>query len=133
MREENMRFGEFIKAKRLQDERELTLKDIAKELGLSLSMLSDIEQGRRKPFDDARIEKFCEILHLTEEEKGRMYDLAAREKSKIPGDIEDTMMYSDIGDMARYALRMSNAGVADEEDWKKFIRDLEKKRGSKLD
>lgn len=133
MREENMRFGEFIKAKRLQDERELTLKDIAKELGLSLSMLSDIEQGRRKPFDDARIEKFCEVLHLSEEEKGRMYDLAAREKSKIPGDIEDTMMYSDIGDMARYALRMSNAGVADEEDWKKFIRELEKKRGTKLD
>lgn len=133
MKEENMRFGEFIKAKRLQDERELTLKDIAKELGLSLSMLSDIEQGRRKPFDSTRIEKFCEVLHLSDEDKARMYDLAAREKSEIPADIEDTMMYSGIGDMARYALRMSNAGVADEEDWKKFIRDLEKKRGSKLD
>lgn len=73
MREENMRFGEFIKAKRLADERELTLKDIAKELGLSLSMLSDIEQGRRKPFDSTRIEKFCEVLHLSDEDRARMY------------------------------------------------------------
>lgn len=50
MREENMRFGSIYKSEKAWDERELTLKDIAKELGLSLSMLSDIEQGRRKPF-----------------------------------------------------------------------------------
>ena len=58
MKEKNMRFGEFIKKKRLQDDRDLTLKDLATELGLSLSMLSDIEQGRRKPFDSAKIEQF---------------------------------------------------------------------------
>ena len=92
-----------------------------------------LEQGRRKPFDSTRIEKFCEVLHLSEEDRARMYDLAAREKSEIPADIEDTMMYSGIGDLARYALRMSNAGVADEEDWKKFIRELENKRGNKFD
>ena len=51
MQEKNMRFGEFIKKKRLQDERDLTLKDLATVLGVSLSMLSDIEQCRRKPFD----------------------------------------------------------------------------------
>ena len=59
MKVENMRFGQFIRAKRLADSRELTLKDISSEIGLSLSMLSDIEKGRRKPFDSDKIEAFC--------------------------------------------------------------------------
>ena len=51
MREENMDIGQFIRSKRLMDSRELTLRDISKELGISLSMLRDIEKGRRNPFD----------------------------------------------------------------------------------
>ena len=42
MREKNMDFGQFIRSKRLKESRELTLRDISKELGISLSMLSDI-------------------------------------------------------------------------------------------
>ena len=130
MKEENMRFGEFIKSKRMKDPRELTLKDVSAALGISLSMLSDIEQGRRKAFDDEKIKKFCEFLNLTEKDLAFMRDLAAKDKREIPADIEDTMMYSEIGDMARHALRLANAGYGDEEDWKQFIRRLEKKRKS---
>lgn len=129
MKEKNMRFGAYIKSKRLKDERELTLKDVSNELGLSLSLLSDIEQGRRKPFDSEKIEKFCEFMKLSEEEKALLYDLAAKERGEIPSDIDDTFMYSDVGDLARVALRMTNAGQANEEDWKKFIREIEEKRG----
>lgn len=133
MQEKNMRFGEFIKKKRLQDERDLTLKDLATVLGVSLSMLSDIEQCRRKPFDSDKIEQFCSYLNLSDEDKALMYDLAARDRGEIPSDIDDIMMHSEIGEMARFALRMSNAGVASEEDWKTFIRNIEKKRGNKFD
>ncbi len=133
MQEKNMRFGEFIKSRRIRDEREITLKTMADVLGLSLSMLSDIERNRRKPFDSTKIEKFCEYLNLPPEDRATMYDLAARENGDIPSDIDDIMMHSEIGDMARFALRMSNQGVADEEDWKQFIREIEKKRGTKLD
>lgn len=128
MKEENMRFGAFIKSKRVKDERELTLKDMSQVLGLSLSMLSDIEQGRRKPFSSDKIEKFCEYLHLTEADKALMYDLAAKETGEVPSDLDDILMHSEAGNMARRALRMTNAGVADEEDWKKFIREIEKKK-----
>ena len=128
MREENMRFGRFIKTKRLSDERELTLKDLSDKLGLSLSMLSDIENGRRRPFDSDKIEVFCDFLNLTPEDKALMYDLAAREKSEIPSDFEDTLMYSESGKMMRRAIRMTNEGLADEEDWRDFIRRLEKKK-----
>ena len=128
MKEKNMRFGEYIKSKRLKDARELSLKDVSSVLNMSLSMLSDIEQGRRKPFDEERIEKFCAYIGLTDDDKALMYDLAAREKRAVPSDIDDIMMHSEIGEMARFALRMSNAGIADENDWRDFIRKIGKKR-----
>lgn len=124
----NMRFGEYIKYIRMQDPRELTLKDVSSAIGLSLSFLSDVEQGRKRAFDDNKIVKFCEYMNLGEAELAFMRDLAAKEKGEIPSDLEDTMMYTEIGDMARHALRLANAGYGDEEDWKKFIRQLEKKK-----
>ena len=127
--EKHMRFGEFIRARRLQDRRELTLHDISEELGLSLSMLSDIEQGRRKPFDAEKIEIFCRYLNLSEEDRALMYDLAARDRGEIPSDIDDLMMHSEIGNMARFALRMTNAGVVGEKDWRAFIDKIQEKRG----
>ena len=133
MREENMSFGQFIKRKRMQDPRELTLKDLSGVMGMSLSMLSDVEQGRRKPWDAEKIETFCSYLELSDEDKALMYDLAAKAKNEIPSDIDDTFLHSEVGDMARLALRMTNEGVASEEDWKTFIRHLEKKRGTMHD
>ena len=64
----NMRYGQFLKAKRISDNRELTLKDVAAELGVSFSYVSDIEQGRRKPYDEAMTQKLIEFLHFSEEE-----------------------------------------------------------------
>ena len=84
MHEKNMRYGQFLRAKRLSDSRELTLKDIAAELDVSVSFVSDVEQGRRKPYDEAKTQKLIEFLRLTEEDTALMYDLAAKENSRIP-------------------------------------------------
>ena len=62
MQEKNMRYGQFLRAKRISDSRELTLKDIAGELGVSVSFVSDVEQGRRKPYDEEKTEKLIEFL-----------------------------------------------------------------------
>ena len=51
MKERYMRFGDFIKKKRLDHPDELTLKEVSKMLDISLSFLSDVENNRRKPFD----------------------------------------------------------------------------------
>lgn len=128
-----MRFGDFIKRKRLGDPREITLKDMSERLGISLSLLSDIENNRRKPFDSEKIELFARELALSEKDKASMYDLAGRERKEIPSDLEKIMMYSEVGEMARFALRQTNSGVVDEEDWKKFIRRIEKKKEVKND
>ena len=128
MRQENMRFGTFIRQKRINDSRGLTLKDVAAELNLSLSYLSDIEQNRRSPLDSNQIERLCAFLNLNEDDKHTMFDLAAKETSKIPSDIEDVMMYTEEGSNARRALRMTNAGYATNDDWKRFIQELEAKK-----
>jgi len=126
--EKNMRFGDYIRKKRLSDPRGLTLSDMSKVLGISLSFLSDIEHRRRKPLDADKIEIFADYLELSEEEKAWMYDLAGRESGEVPSDIEDIMMYEEIGSMARFALRESKAGYATEEDWKQFIRMIEERK-----
>ena len=122
MREKNMRYGQFLRSKRIGDSRELTLKDVAEELGVSVSFVSDVEQGRRKPYDEAKTQKIIAFLKLSEEEVALMYDLAAKENSKIPRDLDDIMMYTEAGEMARYALRMTKKGIVDEDDWRQFIR-----------
>lgn len=133
MKEQYMRFGQYIRKKRIDDPREITQGRMAEQLGISLTYLSDIEHGRKKPFDADYIEKLCVYLELPETEKAHLYDLAAKEKSAVPADIEDVLMYEEIGTMARFALRESNAGNVTEEDWKRFIREIEakKKQGGK--
>lgn len=123
-----MRFGDYIKQKRLQHPDELTLKEVSKMLGISLSFLSDVENNRRKPFDKNKIEALAAKLGLTAEEKATMFDLAARGRKEVPSDIEDVMMYSEIGKMARLALRKTNTGEITEEDWKQFIRKKNQKQ-----
>ncbi len=130
MREENMTFGQYLRKKRLESPKDLTLRDVSEQMGMSLTMYSDIEKDRRVPSENFDYEKMAEILSLDESGKALLYDLAARRKRTVPSDIEDTMMYSEIGNLARFALRMTNEGTANEEDWKRFIRELEKKRRS---
>ena len=133
MKEQYMRFGQFIKTKRLADRRELTQKDVADRLGISLTLLSDIEKGRRNPFNAEKIESFCEYLGLSDDDRSRMYDLAARETGEVPADIDETLMYTDSGEIARRMLRLTNAGVVGEEDWREFIRQIEEKKRGKQD
>ena len=128
MREENMTFGKYIRKKRIESRKEYTLKDMSNEFGISTTMWCDIEQGRKNPGEFFDYEKLASILDLTESEKALMYDLAARKKGTVPSDIEDVMMYSESGNYARMALRMTNAGIAKEEDWREFIRQLERKK-----
>ncbi len=122
MKEKYIRFGDYIKKKRQEHPDELTLKEVSKMLGISLSFLSDIENNRRKPFDKDKIELFAEKMGIDSDEKAKMYDLAARDRGEVPSDIEEIMMYEEIGDMARVALRRSKEGKISKEDWEKFLR-----------
>ena len=90
--------------KRISDSRELTLKDVARELGVSVSFASDVEQGRRKPYDEEKTEKLIEFLGLTEEEIALMNDLAAREILRTALVPEDAKICKDAGDLESVAF-----------------------------
>lgn len=125
MREKRVRFGEYIKKIRLDDSSELRQSDVAKELGISTGLYGDIENNRRKPFDPEKMNKFGELFNLTNTQKARMFDLASREHNEVPADLEDLLMYEEVGEMARVALREFQGGNLDEEDWKQLIRKAE--------
>jgi len=129
MKEQNMRFGDYIRKKRLADPRELTMQNVADHLDISLSYMGAIENRRKPPFNGDKLEQLAEFLRLSEEETALMFDLAGRETREVPYDIEDTLMYEEVGTLARYALRQSKAGFIKEDDWKTFIREMEAKKG----
>lgn len=104
MQEKYMRYGQFLRAKRISDSRELTMKDVARELGVSVSFASDVEQGRRKPYDEEKTEKLIEFFGLTEEEIALMNDLAAREILRTARVPEDAKICKDAGDLESVAF-----------------------------
>ena len=124
MEKQPKRFGEHIRE--LRHKNGLTLKDLAEYLNISLTWLSDIECNRRKPFERDRMELLVKKFRLSGDEQNTLYDLAAREAKNIPQDIEETLMYSEEGDLARLALRRTIAGDITIEDWKHLIRESEK-------
>jgi transcriptional regulator with XRE-family HTH domain len=125
MKEKHMRFGRYIRSKRLANPRELRQLDVANHLGISLTYYSQIEVGTKKPLEGGKLERLAKFLELTDEETALMYDLAGRETREVPYDIEDTLMHEDVGDLIRYATRRSRDGFIKEEDWKTFIRQME--------
>ena len=128
MKEKYLRFGEYIRKKRIADPRELTMKNVGDHLGLTQQYVSLVEIGNKKPFDGEILEKLAVFLNLTEEETALMFDLASRETRDVPYDIADTLMNEEVGDLIRYAARQTKAGVIKEEDWKTFIRQKEEEK-----
>ena len=122
------RFVDFVKRIRTSFIPKMTLKQLSEKLVIPLTLLSDIENNRKKPFDKEKIELFASIFKLSETEKALAFDLAGRERNEIPQDISEKMMYSEIGDLARKALRISNGKKQNVELWKELIQKIEQSK-----
>jgi transcriptional regulator with XRE-family HTH domain len=117
-------FGDYIKD--LRKVKGKTLEDISKCLNLSMSFISDIENKRRNPFDEEKMEILADYLVLTSEEKAKLYDLAAQRKQSVPDDVKNVIMFSPESDFVRLALRKTNSGELSKQDWEDFAN---KKKG----
>ena len=82
-----MKFGEYLANKR--KEREMSLRMLAKELDVSPTYLSDVENNRRNALSYEKLNKIIEILKIDEEEQKILYDLAGEAKDEIPADVEN--------------------------------------------
>ena len=118
-------FGKFIETKRKALNK--TLRGLAADLDIASAYMSDIEKGHRYPPDKDKLEKMAELLNLSEEEKNKMFDLAAGEKdNSVSPDLPEYIMGTE---KARVALRMARDNGATDATWQKIIDMLEKENG----
>jgi len=117
-------FGEFISYKRI--EKKITLRMMAERLGVSAPFLTDVEKGRRNPFDFEKLTLLAEILELSEEEKALMLDLAGKKRNTVAPDLPQYIIDRDY---VSAALRTAKDLDAGEEEWKHFVEELKRRKG----
>ena len=124
-------FGKFIRNKRI--EKRLTLIAAAKILGISFSYLSDIENGHKLPpnslNDDHKglMKKFRECFEMTDDEYDQLLKLADKElvdKGHLANEVNQYMIENPL---ATVALRKATKKNLSEKDWKKIIKEMDKK------
>ena len=120
---ENMSFGQFLETKR--DEKDLSLRAMAKLLDVTPQYYSDVEKGRRSALAPDKLDMLKNIFGLTDEEKDFMYDLVGKTKNTISPDLPDYIMERDY---VRSALRLARDIDAGENDWKVLLDELKKRR-----
>lgn len=114
-------FGQFIIRKR--GDMGITLRGMAALLDITPAYYSDIEKGRRNPPDKPLLEKMAIQLRLNDQEKNLLFNLAGDGRDEVPPDLPEYIKTSDI---VKVALRKAK-DVASEDDWQKFIDQLNRK------
>ena len=115
-------FGELLAA--LREEHDFTLRELARQLGVSAPFLSDVEKNRSAPLTKDRLDKVAEILHLNTDEKTAMFDLVGRQRNTVAPDLPDYIMGRDY-----VAAALRTARDAGEAEWLKFVEELKKREG----
>lgn len=117
-------FGEMLTM--LREQRDVTLRGLARGIGVSAPFLSDVEKGRRSALTAERIEKVVTVLHLNTDEKTALYNAAGKQKNSIPPDLPDYIMEHEYVSAALRTARDLDAG---EEEWQRFVDDLRRRKG----
>lgn len=124
MSKEYENFGDFLTQKR--EEKDVTLREMARLIGISAPFLSDVEKNRRAPLTTERLEKVADVLKLSDFDKVMMYNLAGKQRNQIAPDLPEYIMERDYVSAALRTARDLDAG---EEEWQRFIDDLKKRKG----
>lgn len=121
-------FGAYIAQKRL--EKDVKLKQIAEKTGMSVTYLSDIIKGRRNPPDIACLEIMADALHLGQEEKNVMMDLAGNERNQISPDLPEYIMDKKVPH-ARVALRKAKNQKLGDDFWQQVNQIIDERNNEK--
>jgi transcriptional regulator with XRE-family HTH domain len=125
MNDEKLTFGRFLTEKRIS--RDITLRGLAAELGVSAVYICDVEKDRKTAPRQEYLEKIAELLHLSAEEQNEMYDLAATTQVRgkaISPDLPDYIMEKDV---VRTALRTAKQYNIEDDEWLEFIEKIKKR------
>lgn len=116
-------FGEYLKQKR--EEKQISLRELARRLEVSAPFLSDVENNRRAPLTEERLATLADVLNLSEAEKAEMYDIVGHQKGLLAPDLNP---YVNDRPYVNAALRTARNLEANEDDWKMFIEELIKRK-----
>ena len=118
-------FAAFVTRKR--KEHNLTMRALANVLGVSSPYLYDVEQGHRNPLKKENLEKMAAFFELNEEETALMFDLAGIDRGIVPLDLPDYILDNAY---VRVALRKAKSKNIKEEEWQKFIAQMDQMEDS---
>ena len=119
-------FGSFMRQKR--EEKGITVRGLATMLGITPAYVSDLEKGNRaaprrnSPKD--LLERICQILMSTDEDRHRYYDLAAESRD---GQYDELNDYLHQHANARLALRGARDRGLDEDGWSAIAEQIQKR------
>ncbi len=113
-------FGQFIRQRR--EELGKTVRGFAAEIDITPAYLSDIEKGNRYAPKNY-LEKLKEVLKISEADEQEFEDLASVSRGSS---FEDINCYLGKTRMARVALRRARDSQISNEEWEKFISDIDK-------
>ena len=114
-------FGTFLNDKR--KERDISMRELARQLGISAPFLSNVEKNRCAPLTAERLEKAALILNMNSAEKAEMYDIVGKQRNSVAPDLLD---YIKDRDYVSVALRTARDLNASEKEWQQFIEELKK-------
>ncbi len=124
--DENNLFGTYLKTKRIQND--LSLRELAKSLGIGHTYLLNIENGDRPPPNDEMLKQMAKTLSLEQSERQLLFDLAAKCKqirnSKnyyLPVDVSE---YISKTDSAKKAIRTADSMGCSDELWNELLKKL---------
>ena len=117
-------FGSFLKA--MREDRNVTLRELARKLSVSPPFLSDVEKGRSAPLTKERLEKVAEVLDLSPSERNEMYDIVGKQRNMVAPDVSDYVMGRDY---VAAALRTARDLDIGEEEWQRFVEELRQREG----
>lgn len=117
-------FGELLTF--LRERKDVTLRELAREISVSAPFRSDFEKGRRSALTAEHIAKIVAVLHLDTDEKPALYNAAGKQKNSTPPDLHDYIMKHQY---VSAALRTARNLDASEKEWQRFVDDLRRRKG----
>lgn len=109
------KFGRLIKKIRISSDK--TLREVAEVLEVGVSYLSDVEQGRRKPFTPDLIGRFAGFVGADEDE---LRQLAMKERRQI----EIPVNKGEQVNVLAYSLARADTSDFEDSDVAKTMDDL---------
>jgi transcriptional regulator with XRE-family HTH domain len=120
-------FGNFIdrrRRSRAADGSDVMLKDIAAEMGISASYLSDIMKGRRSLPNREGLDVVVRMLRLSPDEVDEMMDTVGREREQAAPDLPEYIMSEDLPNV-RVALRKAKSMNKGNDFWQRVVDELD--------